>query len=201
MADYCTLSELKASLRITDNVDNTLLAQAITSASGWVDGYCERTFEAAGTAAEARDFIPSSRFQVLPIDDAVAITSVAIDDDLDGSFATVLTTADWQAEPINGRAGGLSLPFMRIRPLEDGYWPLDVFEHRATVRVTARWGWTATPNAVKQATILHAARLFTRLDSPLGVAGFGDMGAMRVSRYGDPDVDMLLKPYRRYQLV
>ncbi|HEY7824862.1 MAG TPA: head-tail connector protein [Acidimicrobiia bacterium] len=199
MADYCTLSELKASLRITDNVDNSLLAQAITSASGWVDGYCERTFEAAGTAATARDYMPSSRYAVLPIDDAVAITSVKIDDGLDGTFATTLTTADWQAEPINGRAGGLSLPFMRIRPLEDGYWPLDVFENRATVRVTARWGWSATPGGVTQATILQAARIFTRLSSPLGVAGFGDMGVVRVSRFVDPDVEALLQPYRRIQ--
>ena len=199
MADYCSLSELKTSLRITDNVDNSLLSQAITSASGWVDGYCGRTFEAAGTAATARDFTPSGRFEVLPIDDATSITSVKIDDDLDGSFATTLRTVDWQAEPLNSRAGGLTLPYMRLRPLEDGYWPRDVFENRATVRVTATWGWSATPEAVKQATILHAARIFTRLDSPLGVAGFGDMGAMRVSRYSDPDVDLLLKPYRRIQ--
>ena len=199
MADYCTLSELKASLRITDNVDNTLLAQAITSASGWVDGYCERTFEPAGTAATAREYAASGRYEVLPIDDAVAITSVAIDEDLDGTFSTVLTTADWQAEPLNSRAGGLTLPYMRLRPIEDGYWPRDVYVQRATVRVTARWGWTATPQAVKQATILQAARIFTRLDSPLGVAGFGEMGAMRVSRFLDPDVDALLKPYRRIQ--
>lgn len=199
MADYCTLSELKASLRITDNVDNTLLAQAITSASGWVDGYCERTFETAGTAATARDYAASGRYEILPIDDAVAITSVAIDEDLDGTFSTVLTTADWQAEPLNSRAGGLTLPYMRLRPIEDGYWPQDIYVQRATVRVTARWGWTATPQAVKQATILQAARIFTRLDSPLGVAGFGEMGAMRVSRFLDPDVDALLKPYRRIQ--
>ena len=198
MADYCTLSELKSSLRITDNVDNTLLASAITAASGWVDGYCERTFEAAGTAATARDFTPSSRFAVLPIDDATSISQVAIDDDLDGSFATVLESKDWQAEPVNSRAGGLTLPYMRLRPFEDGYWPLDVFEKRATVRVTATWGW-ATPDTVKQATIMQAARLFTRLDSPLGVAGFGDMGAMRVSRFVDPDVEAILKPYRRIQ--
>ena len=199
MADYCTLSELKASLRITDNVDNTLLSSAITAASGWVDGYCERTFEAAGTAATARDYIPSARYQVLPIDDAAAVTQVAIDEDLDGTFATVLTTADWQAEPVNSRAGGLTLPYMRLRPIEDGYWPLDVFEQRATVRVTARYGWSATPDTVKQATILQAARIFTRLDSPLGVAGFGEMGAMRVSRFIDPDVEALLRPYRRIQ--
>jgi hypothetical protein len=35
------------------------------------------------------------------------------------------------------------------------------------------------------------------MDSPLGIAGFGDMGAMRVSFKGDPDVNMLLAPYVR----
>ena len=199
MADYCTLNELKASLRITDNVDNSLLAQAITSSSGWIDGYCERTFEVAAATATTRDYAPSGRYEILPIDDAVAVTQVAIDDDLDGSFATILGAQDWQAEPLNSRAGGLTLPVMRLRPFEDGYWPMDIYEGRKTVRVTARFGWSAVPGAVKQACILQSARVFTRLDSPLGVAGFGEMGAMRVSRFLDPDVDALLKPYRRIQ--
>jgi hypothetical protein len=50
---------------------------------------------------------------------------------------------------------------------------------------------------VTEAVILQSSRLFTRLDSPLGIAGFGDMGAMRVSFKGDPDVNMLLSPYVR----
>jgi len=197
MADYCTLSELKQSLRITDNVDNGLLSAAITAASGWVDGYCERTFEAAGTAITSRDFVPTGRMEVLVIDDAVQVTQVAIDDDLDYSFGEVLTTDDYQLEPVGQRAGGVTFPYNRIRPMEDGYWPLDLPMGRATVRVTGRFGWEATPDVVKQATILQAARLFTRLDSPLGVAGFGEMGAMRVSRFVDPDVETLLRPFRR----
>jgi len=68
------------------------------------------------------------------------------------------------------------------------------------VRVEGTFGWPAVPDAVREATILQASRLFTRLDSPLGVAGFGDMGAMRVSFKGDPDVLMLLAPYRRAKL-
>ena len=199
MADYCTLSELKASLRITDNVDNTLLASAITAASTWVDGWCQRSFAAAGTAATDRDFIPSGTYEPLLIDDAVAVTAVKIDDDLDGTFGETLTTADYQLEPVTGRAGGLAWPYSRIVPIEDGYWPRDIINDRATVRVTARWGWSATPDAVKQATIMQASRLFARLDSPLGVAGFGDMGAMRVSYKVDPDVSMLLGPYRRHR--
>jgi hypothetical protein len=41
-----------------------------------------------------------------------------------------------------------------------------------------------------------ASRLFKRNDSPLGVAGFGDMGVMRVSRF-DPDIEALIAPYKR----
>jgi hypothetical protein len=39
-------------------------------------------------------------------------------------------------------------------------------------------------------------RQYKRYDSPLGVAGFGDMGAVRVSRI-DPDIQSMLAPYRR----
>ena len=199
MADYVSLSELKAALRINDNEDNTLLETAITSASAWVDGWCNRSFEAAGTAVTYRDYIPTGTFETLFIDDAVEITEIRVDDDLDGSFADTLTSVDWQAEPVNSTTGGLSLPYTRIKPFEDGYWP--TWRGQATVRVYARYGWPAVPAAVKTATLLQASRLFTRNDSPLGVAGFGDMGAMRVSRFVDPDVEMLLQPFRKVQFA
>jgi hypothetical protein len=201
VADYCTLNELKASLRITDNVDNGLLRMAITSASGWIDSYCGRQFAAAGTAVEDRVFVATGRYEVLPIDDAVEITQVAIDDDLDESFSEVLRPIDFQAEPLNSLAGALPFPFYQLRPQEDGYWPTySITPGRATVKVSARWGWPATPDVVKNATILQAARLFSRYNSPLGVAGVGDMGAIRVSRFADPDVQLLLGPYRRINL-
>jgi hypothetical protein len=50
---------------------------------------------------------------------------------------------------------------------------------------------------VTQAAIIQASRIFKRLDSPLGVAGFGDMGAIRVGRGLDPDVAQLVEPYRK----
>jgi hypothetical protein len=37
-------------------------------------------------------------------------------------------------------------------------------------------------------------RMFSRYNSPLGVAGFGDMGAITV-RTIDPDIRDLLSPY------
>ena len=41
---YATLSEVKADLRLTDNVDDSLLERAIEGASRRVDGYCNRFF-------------------------------------------------------------------------------------------------------------------------------------------------------------
>ena len=52
-----------------------------------------------------------------------------------------------------------------------------------------------------QACVLQASRLSARLQSPLGVAGFGDMGIMRVSRGLDPDVAQLIEGYRRFRGV
>jgi hypothetical protein len=199
VADYCSLAELKAALSIQDSVDDTLLESVIDAASRFVDAHCRRDFPvAAGTAS--RDYAPTGRYSALPIDDATTIVSVKIDDDLDYSFGeTLVNDVDWQAEPLNGRAAGQDWPYTRLRPLEDGYWPIGR-TGRATVRVEATYGWPAIPNAVKQATILQASRMFTRYDSPLGVAGFGEMGAMRVSSRVDPDVALLLEPFVRVTL-
>jgi len=198
MADYCTLEELKQALRITDDIDDALLNRSIDAASRWIDGYCERTFTVASATA-TRDFVPSARYEPLYIDDATSIVSIKIDDDLDYSFATLLRAdIDYQLEPINGRADGITVPFYRVLPVEDGYWP--VWMSRATVRVEATYGWPALPDAVNTAAVLQAARLYTRFSSPAGVVSFGDMGAIRVSRMLDPEVEALLHPYRRRQL-
>ena len=46
-----------------------------------------------------------------------------------------------------------------------------------------------------QAHIMQAARLWDRRNTPNGIGGFGDFGAVRISRL-DPDVAELLAPYR-----
>jgi hypothetical protein len=45
-----------------------------------------------------------------------------------------------------------------------------------------------------------AIRQFKRYDSPLGIAGFGDIGVVRVSRV-DPDIESLLGPYRKIRFA
>jgi hypothetical protein len=68
------------------------------------------------------------------------------------------------------------------------------------VEVTGTFGWATVPTAVKQATILLAMRQFKRYDSPLGIAGFSDLGAVTV-RSVDPDVEKLIAPFRKVRMA
>jgi hypothetical protein len=155
-----------------------------------IDGFTARNFSNAGTAV--RNFAATDAINLI-IDDAITVTQVASTDEI-GSTYTIWNLTDYQLEPLNDRVDGLYSPYTGIRAVGDYLWP--VVDHQALVRITGTWGWPAIPSAVKQACIIQSSRLFKRLDSPLGVLGMGDMGAIRVSRFLDSDVEQLLMPYR-----
>ena len=190
---YASLAEVKAAARITDSVDDALLEIAIESASRAIDGHTHRNFFVAGTVATARVFAATNS-EFVWIDDVASTAGFALatSDNLDATYSTTWGTADYQLEPLNGVSEGVSWPYTRIR--STGNKGLPYGSALAGVQVTARWGWLAVPTAIKQATMILAGRQFKRYDSPLGVAGFGDLGAMRVSRV-DPDVATLIEPY------
>ena len=190
---YASLAEVKAAARITDTVDDTLLEIAIESASRAIDGHTHRNFFVAGTVATARVFAATNSDFVW-VDDFASTSGfvLATSDNLDAVYSTTWGTADYQLEPLNGVSDGVSWPYTRIRSTGNKGFPYG--SSLAGVQVTARWGWSAVPTAIKQACIILAGRQFKRYDSPLGVAGFGDLGAMRVSRV-DPDVATLIEPY------
>lgn len=189
---YATLADVKAALRITDSIDDSLLETAIESASRLVDGFAGRNFYPNGTAT--RFFTPEDTI-VCEIDDLISLSSLVVSADLDGVFDQTWTATDYQLEPLNGRADGLTgWPATRIRAVGDYVFGTNIGE--ASVRVTGTWGWSAAPVAVKQATIIQASRIFKRLDSPLGVLSAPDLGYIRVGTRLDPDVQQLVEPYR-----
>jgi len=192
---YCSLSEIKASARITDSIDDSLLELAVESASRMIDSYTQRYFYNSGTAV--RLFVPQDNY-LTEIDDAISISQIETSDGDD--FGTTWQTKDYQLEPLNGTVDGLTgHPITRIRAVDD--FLFNVLAGEATVRVTGTWGWASVPIAVKQATIIQASRIFKRNDSPLGVAGFGDMGVIRVGSQLDPDVRQLVEVYRKVRFA
>jgi hypothetical protein len=114
-----------------------------------------------------------------------------------GIYDVTWDATDYQLEPLNGIANGQASPFTRIRAVGDYLFPS--MNYQALVQVTGVWGWTAVPEPIKQANILQASRIYKRAESPLGVAGFGDFGAVRVTRSLDPDVQQLVDPFRRVE--
>ena len=188
---YATLAEVKAALRISDSIDDSLLEMAIESASRLVDAYCARSFYNAGTAS--RYFVADNDF-LTNIDDAVTITEVATDTSADGTYDIVWQADDYQLEPLNGRVDGLVWPYNAIRAIGDYTFPY--WGGEALVKVTATWGFSAVPTAIKQATIIQASRIFKRLDSPLGVLSSPDLGFIRVGSRLDPAVAQLVDSYR-----
>lgn len=190
---YATLAQVKAALRITDSVDDTLLEMAVESASRAIDGHTGRYFYSSGTATR---IYAADDASIVQIDDlgGTAIT-LQTDPDADGTWADTWAVSDYQLEPVNGIVDGLATPYTRIRATGDYNFP--TLNGEALVKVTGVFGWSAVPTAITQACVIQSSRIFKRLDSPLGVAGFGDMGAIRVSRYLDPDVEQLVAPFRK----
>lgn len=199
---YASLSDVKSALRIPadDTVDDALIELSIESASRLIDGYTQRSFYSGGTAT--RYYRPEDSFRV-EIDDLQSLSQLQTSSN-GTSFNITWASDDYQLEPLNQIAGGVAFPYTRIFAVGSYLFPLwdprDPDAYEATVKVTGVWGWDTVPTAIKQATILMAMRQFKRYDSPLGVAGFGDLGAMRVSNI-DPDVEALVMPFRKFTAV
>jgi hypothetical protein len=197
---YVSLADVKAALRIpsADTTDDLMLTSAINAASRQIDGACDRVFY---SESGSRVYVPESSILV-KTDDILTITKLETSSG-DG-FTVEIPATDFQLEPLNNRVGGQVFPASRIRAT--GAFLFPVFSQRsvnldeATVRVTGTFGFTPVPDAVKQAALLLSIRIFKRLDSPLAVAGFGDMGVVRVGRT-DPDVMALLSPFVRMRNV
>jgi hypothetical protein len=201
---YCSLADVKAAARITDSIDDTLLELSIESASREIDSYTERVFYSTGGTPVARVYIPQDIYLV-ETDDIISVTSIKSDSAGDGTFDVTWTVSDFQLEPLNGRAGGIDTPATRIRAIGDYLWPVyeprNVNSNQASVQVTGVFGFATVPTAVRQATILSALRQYKRYESPTGVLGFSDIGAVRVGTKLDPDVERMIQPYRKVRMA
>ena len=191
---YSTLAQVKAALRITDSVDDSLLEMAIESASRAIDQYTARNFYNAGTAI--RYYAPSDSLNV-EIDDMISLSSLQTMSDDDQVYDTTWASDDYQLEPLNGIVDGIAQPYNHIRAIGD--YTFLTLAGEATIKVTAVWGWSAVPIQVTQATVIQASRIFKRLDSPLGIIS-GELGSMRVGSRLDPDVAQLVDSLRKIRM-
>lgn len=189
---YATLAELKTRLGISDTGDDTQLTEALSVASRAIEQHCGRQFNKT-TTASARTFYPKHCY-LAHVHDFHTTTDlvVATDSGADGTYETTISSSNYELQPLNGIVDGESgWPYWRIKTVNA---TLPTGTGRASVQVTAQWGWTAVPAGVKESCLILAEEIAKLKDTPFGAGGFGEFGRIRARE--NPHVAMRLAPYR-----
>ena len=192
---YVTLTELKGLIGKQGADQDQRITDALLGASRGIDKHCGRQFNKAGSVS-SRIYRPEGH-NVVKVDDFYTTTGliVAVDQDDDGVFETTWSTSNYQLEPLNGVVDGdPGWPWYTIRAVGGAQFPCSS-SGRATVRVTADWGWATVPEPVKAACRIVAIEAYKLPEAPFGIAGFGDF-AMRVR--DNPIARSKLAAYQRH---
>lgn len=182
---YATLSELKDQLKGRTSATDEQLMRRLLAASRRIDDDCGRRFWRDQTTSARIYRITHDR--IIVVDDFAIKTGLVVETGYDPNFATVQSQS-YRVGPDNSFARNRP-GYILERHWRQGFWPLG---HE--LRVTAQWGWPLIPDPIHEACLLLASRLYSRIESPSGVAGFNDLGPIRISRT-DPDYDALIGPY------
>ena len=191
---YTTLADVRNALQIEDSLDDNDIQAAILAASRMIDEYCQRSFYQEGTLAAPviKYYTPVSPWY-LEIDDLIEPTEVRSRANQSGPFTQVWNLdTDIMYEPVNNPEIGM--PVTRLLAIQTYVFP---YFFPQTVKITGVWGFKAIPYEVELACKIQAARLFVRKQSPFGIAGSVELGTVRLNSRLDPDVEMLLKTFRR----
>jgi hypothetical protein len=190
---YISTGDLKERLALEDEIDDGLLAGAVAAASDGVTDYCGRDFQKSA-AATARRYRPTHPTLVITTDFFTTTGLVVkIDQDYDGVFETTIPSTDYELEPLDGIVNGREgFPFWKVRLVYGVPYPCT---RRASIQVTAQWGWVEVPDKVIEATLILAQDLYGLKDTRFGVGGFGEFGRIRARE--NPHVAMLVGNYRR----
>ena len=199
---YCTVEELKSRLGITDTSDDFEVTAAVDGACRAIDEITGRYFW-RGTAT--RTYVPESVYGQ-QLDDIVSVSAFNVDFDGDGVYEQAWTQGTDYALTVspgqyNAAAKGEPWPYTGFTVIGTGKFIPFVWawSHQDRLQVTGVFGWPAVPKNVKTASILAAAQLFRIKDAPFGIAGFGEMGVVRVQAM--PQVMWLIRRYITGQRV
>jgi hypothetical protein len=191
---YTNLTDVKNGLQIDDINDDTAIEAAILAASRMIDDYCQRSFYQEGTLANpvTKYYTPVSPWY-LEIDDLIEPTEIRSRANQSGPFTQVWNLdTDIMYEPVNNPEIGK--PVTRLLAIQTYVFP---YFFPQTVKITGVWGFKEIPYEVELACKIQASRLFIRKQSPFGIAGSVELGTVRLNSRLDPDVEILLKTYRR----
>lgn len=199
--NYATLDQVKQAKAITDTIDDSVLSIAIGAASRQIDGVCGRRFWQDGDVV-TREYFPDG--PVVCFTDDISTTTdlvVKVDLDLDGVFETTLVlNTDFMVEPRNAAFETPAQPYTELSIVPIGsqqFFPMPRYG-RASVQVTAKFGWPAIPDDITQACIIQSSMIAKSKDAPFGAIMLGDLGQpMSLRSALHPMARALIAPYMK----
>lgn len=197
---YITRDELKAQvgLDVGDTEFDDLIDKAINAASRGIDNHTKRFFY---QVAEERRFesigprlVEFGTFSDLTDETPITLST---DEDGDGTFE-VWDPTEYELQPVRQRAAPEVRPWRRVLAISSRTFPRVYTQESSSyrVKIDGTWGWpVAVPDAVIEATMIQAHRLFKRREAPEGLIGLNMFGTVRMGKL-DPDVRKLVRPYK-----
>lgn len=171
--------------------DSAFTAGSLAAAEAALNSICQRQWVAATGPATAKVYVPSYAY-VQPIHDCTAVTSVVVD-------GATIDPNSYQLQPLNSVGwDGTSLPYDGIFRLSGGVWFPSTWG-KATMTVTATWGWAAIPAQITEACKILAKSIIEVRNARGGVLNMTDFGAVRVPRDIAVQVRSLINPFRRVE--
>jgi len=197
---YCDLGVFQGELGVDDSVDNARLERVIETVSRAIDEYTGQFFYDTGADDDQTRYYtarPTRRGIVVPTDPVQTVTTLSVAT-TDGGGYSERASSTWVLEPRNNPSESPARPYEAVR------FPRITFQMVPDgVEIVGRFGWAAIPPQVTEACLIQASRIQKRKDAPFGIADIPslDGGGMRLSARLDPDVELLLKPFRRVSLL
>lgn len=156
---YATLEELKANLSeagLTSNAgDDEVMENIITAVSRHIDAQTGRRFYST-TADETRTYSTQNRRRVFT-DDIISVTTLKVDYDGDRTYATTISSTDYDLAPDNAAQVGEPYTYIELAPPCVENFP----QYRRGVQVVGKFGYsTTTPADINQACLLISVSLY-----------------------------------------
>ena len=196
---YRTVSELKGWLGLSGSGQDTNLGYALDAATAAIDAYAGRQFDIDG--AVVTRLYDCEYMDYAEVDDIATSTGLIVKTlNADGSVNETLTlNTDYYLAPYNADKVEPVMPFTKIIMAIEKSGKVLPTEHRQGLSVTAKFGFSAVPDAIEQATLIQASRFFQRKNSPMGFSGNPETGQPAVVFLSelDPDVKNLIKPFKK----
>lgn len=162
---YATAATYRGLVSKSDTGEDAEILTDLTAISRYMERRLGRwfTLDASAVARVYETTLLSNQPKSLFIDDLVALTSIKVDEDDDGSFAdeSAWASTDYELLPHNATDGPEPGPYTQIHIPP---WSSKDLWGNHHVEITATFGWPTVPSAIEQACVQLTGIL--RLETP-----------------------------------